>query len=54
MLTVMSDSFVPGAHGSRVSRLRAAVWTSERIAAWEQTGIRPAVTVWTAAQTASS
>jgi integrase len=34
-------------------RQRAAVWTSERIAAWEQTGIRPTVAVWTAAQTAA-
>jgi integrase len=34
-------------------RPRAAVWTSERIAAWEETGIRPAVAVWTAAQTAA-
>jgi len=34
-------------------RPRAAVWTSERIAAWRETGIRPAVAVWTAAQTAA-
>ena len=34
-------------------RPRAAVWTSERIAAWEGTGIRPPVAVWTAAQTAA-
>ena len=34
-------------------RPRAAVWTSERIAAWEETGIRPPVAVWTAAQTAA-
>jgi len=34
-------------------RPRAAVWTSERIAAWEDTGIRPPVAVWTAAQTAA-
>lgn len=34
-------------------RPRAAVWTSERIAAWEDTGIRPPVAVWTATQTAA-
>ena len=33
-------------------RPRAAVWTSERIAAWEETGIWPPVAVWTAAPTA--
>jgi hypothetical protein len=31
----------------------AAVWTSERIAGREETGIRPPVAVWTAAQTAA-
>jgi integrase len=34
-------------------RPRAAVWTSERIAAWQDSGIRPPVAVWTAAQTAA-
>jgi integrase len=34
-------------------RPRAVVWTPERIAAWQETGIRPAVAVWTAAQTAA-
>lgn len=29
------------------------MWTSERIAAWQETGIRPSVAVWTAAQTAA-
>ncbi|MFC6083688.1 tyrosine-type recombinase/integrase [Sphaerisporangium aureirubrum] len=33
-------------------RPRAVVWTPERIAEFERTGVRPAVAVWTAAQTA--
>ena len=45
----------PAAHVQLPSarRPRAAVWTSDRIAAWEETGIRPPVAVWTAAQTAA-
>ncbi|MDL4775211.1 tyrosine-type recombinase/integrase [Actinomadura xylanilytica] len=38
---------LPGAR-----RPRAVVWTSARVEHWEKTGERPAVAVWTAAQTA--
>jgi integrase len=34
------------------SRPHPVVWTEERIREWERTGIRPAVAVWTAEQTA--
>lgn len=34
-------------------RPRAVVWTSARAGRWQQTGIRPAVAVWTPAQTAA-
>jgi integrase len=27
------------------------VWTEERVAAWQRTGVRPAVAVWTPEQT---
>jgi integrase len=33
-------------------RPHAVVWTSARVTEWEQTGVRPPVAVWTAAQTA--
>jgi integrase len=36
----------------REGRQRAVVWTAARVERWEQTGNRPAVAVWTAAQTA--
>jgi integrase len=36
----------------RARRPRAVVWTPERIEVWRRTGERPAVAVWTAAQTA--
>jgi len=32
-------------------RPRAVVWTSARVEQWRRTGVRPAVAVWTAAQT---
>jgi integrase len=32
--------------------VRAVVWSDERVAAWQRDGVRPAVAVWTAAQTA--
>jgi riboflavin biosynthesis pyrimidine reductase len=38
---------LPGAR-----RPRAVVWTTNRIEHWRRTGERPAVAVWTAAQTA--
>jgi integrase len=34
-------------------RPRAVIWTTARIADWQQTGRRPAVAVWTPAQTAA-
>jgi integrase len=34
------------------SRPHPVVWTEERIREWERTGVRPAVAVWTAEQTA--
>ena len=34
-------------------RPRAVVWTDERVAAWQASGVRPPVAVWTAAQTAA-
>ncbi|GAA2021146.1 tyrosine-type recombinase/integrase [Catenulispora yoronensis] len=37
----------------RVRRPYAVVWTTDRIAEWQATGERPAVAVWTAAQTAA-
>jgi integrase len=36
----------------RARRPRAVVWTPERVGHWRATGERPAVAVWTAAQTA--
>jgi integrase len=36
----------------RASRPRAVVWTPARVEHWQRTGERPAVAVWTAAQTA--
>ena len=36
----------------RAPRPRAVVWTPERVEHWQRTGERPAVAVWTAAQTA--
>src|SRR4051812_14388555 len=32
-------------------RARAVVWTAERIAVWQRTGVRPVVAVWTPQQT---
>lgn len=43
-----SRAELPPAH-----RPRAVVWTSSRIEQWQRTGIRPAVAVWTPAQTAT-
>ena len=37
---------------ARSARPRAVVWTEDRVAEWQATGQRPAVAVWTAAQTA--
>jgi integrase len=34
-------------------RPRAVVWTSARVEHWQRTGIRPAIAVWTPAQTAA-
>ncbi len=34
-------------------RPKAVVWTAERVAEWQRTGIRPPVAVWTPAQTAA-
>jgi integrase len=34
-------------------RPKAVVWTAERVAEWQRTGIRPPVAVWTPAQTAT-
>jgi integrase len=34
-------------------RPRAVVWTSARVEDWQRTGIRPAVAIWTPAQTAA-
>ena len=34
-------------------RPHALVWTAQRVEAWQQTGERPAVTVWTTQQTAT-
>jgi integrase len=36
----------------RARRLRAVVWTPERVEHWQHTGEHPAVAVWTATQTA--
>lgn len=36
-----------------VRRPKAVVWTAERVAEWQRTGIRPPVAVWTPAQTAA-
>ena len=33
-------------------RPRAVIWTEERIAEWQSTGLHPTIAVWTAAQTA--
>jgi len=37
----------------RAPRPRAVVWTPERVEHWQRTGERPAVAVWTVAQTAT-
>lgn len=43
----------PAAHVELPSgrRPRAVVWTADRVAAWQRTGVRPAVAVWTPQQT---
>jgi hypothetical protein len=43
----------PAAHVELPSarRVRAVVWTAERIAVWQRTGVRPVVAVWTPQQT---
>jgi integrase len=47
---MLSDN--PAAHVELPSarRVRAVVWTSERIAVWQATGVRPVVAVWTPQQ----
>jgi integrase len=49
----LSDNAARNVQLPPARRPRTAVWTSERIAAWEETGIRPPVAVWTASQTAA-
>jgi integrase len=43
----------PAAHVELPSarRVEAVVWTAERIAVWQRTGVRPVVAVWTPQQT---
>jgi integrase len=43
----------PAAHVELPSarRVKAVVWTAERIAVWQRTGVRPVVAVWTPQQT---
>lgn len=35
------------------AQTRAHIWTDENVAAWQETGVRPAVSVWTAPQLAA-
>ena len=49
---LITDNPASCAELPRARRPRAVVWTAERIEHWRDTGERPAVAVWTAAQTA--
>src|SRR5437667_66853 len=51
------ERFIPGSPAryvklSRGARPHAVVWTKRRVREWQQSGIRPAVAVWTPAQLA--
>lgn len=49
----LADNPASKAELPAVPRARPVVWTSARIAEWQRTGVRPAVAVWTPAQTAA-
>ena len=49
---LLADNPASQAELPKPRRPRAVVWTPERIKSWRITGERPAVAVWTAAQTA--
>ena len=49
---LISENPAATAELPRARRPRAVVWTPFRVEQWRRTGERPAVTVWTAAQTA--
>jgi integrase len=50
---LIGDNPASRAELPRARRPRAVVWTPGRVEHWQRTGERPAVTVWTAAQTAT-
>jgi integrase len=49
---LITDNPASRAELPRARRPRAVVWTPARVEHWQRTGERPAVAVWTAAQTA--
>lgn len=49
----ISVNAASGADFPAARRPRAVVWTGARIEEWQRTGVRPAVAVWTPAQTAA-